>query len=253
MLPLERQKKIIEFMKENRVATVPELSAHFDVHDATIRRDLSYLEKKGMMKRTHGGVMIDEDVHSEPTFQERESAQTEEKMRIGQQAAKMINHGDNIILDSGTTTLHIAHAIADKQNLTVITNDINIAATFRASNSIKVIVTGGILFPDSYMLNGMITDHVLETVNVHKAFIGTPALHHEKGLTHFDEVLVTAKRGMIRAAKQVIVVTDHTKIGGVSLHTVASPEQIHDIVTGKEAHEVDIAAWDNHGTHIHLV
>lgn len=252
MLPLERQREILKYVRQNSVATVSGLAEHFHVHEATIRRDLSTLEKEGMLKRTHGGVMIEEEVHSEPPFQERESVQFEEKKRIGKRAAELIENGDNIILDSGTTTLHIAEAITNKHNLTVITNDINIAATLRSVKSVKVIVTGGMLFPESYMLNGMITDEVLGTLHVNKAFIGTPALHHQKGLTHFDEYLVPAKRGMIRAAKQVIVVADHTKIGRISLHKVASTKQMHDLVTGHEAEELDLQRWRETGIRIHL-
>src|SRR5699024_2040203 len=146
MLPLERQRKLLEFLKQKRASTVSDLATLFQVHEATIRRDLTKLEKKGLMMRTHGGAMLEEEVHSELPFQERESIQYEEKRRIGIRAAELIDDGDNIILDSGTTTLHIAKAIVDRKNLTVITNDINIAATLRFATSIKVMVTGGVLF-----------------------------------------------------------------------------------------------------------
>ncbi|MEI3613462.1 DeoR/GlpR family DNA-binding transcription regulator [Pseudogracilibacillus sp. SO30301A] len=251
MLPLERQKGLLEFLKQNHASTVSDLAAHFQVHEATIRRDLTTLEKKGLMKRTHGGVML-EEVHSEPSFQVRESVQYEEKERIGNRAAELIEDGDNIILDSGTTTLHIAKSIKNKKNLTVVTNDINIAATLRFSKSIKVIVTGGVLFHESYMLNGMITDETLSTVNIQKAFLGTPAFHHEKGLTHFDEYLVSAKRGMIRAAKRIIVTADHTKIGRVSIHSVADINKIDDLVIGKELEEADIKRLQNTDIQLHL-
>lgn len=173
-------KQIVQIVKQKRVATVSELASQFEVHEATIRRDLSALEQNGLVNRTHGGVVLTEDVSSEPSFHERESTQYEEKQRIGVIASEMVEDGDNIILDSGTTTLHIAESITGKDNLTVVTNDINIAAKLRSAKSIKVIVTGGQLFPDSYMLNGMITDEVLSTLHVHKAFIATPALHHKK-------------------------------------------------------------------------
>src|SRR5699024_5044575 len=157
-----------------------------------------------------------------------------------------------IILDSGTTTLHIAKSIIDKRNLTVITNDINIAATLRFSNSIKVIVTGGVLFSESYMLNGLITDETLGSINVQKSFIGTPALHHEKGLTHFDEYMVSAKKGMIRAARQIIVVADHTKVGLVSTYSVAGINKIDDLVIGREIEESDVKRWKGTGVQLHL-
>lgn len=231
MLVLDRQNKVLQYVRKHRVATVAQLAKHFNVHEATIRRDLSLLEKEGKLKRTHGGVMIEDEVHSELPFQQRKSEQFEEKRKIGQKAATFIEEGDNIILDSGSTTLHIAESIKDMKNITVITNDINIAASLRFSKQIKVIVTGGTLTPDSYILNGMITDEVLSKLHVHKAFIGTPAFHHRLGLTHFSENLVPAKRAMIKAAKRVYVVTDHTKIDRVSLHTVAQLDQIDTLIT----------------------
>jgi|SRR5690625_1862867 len=252
MLPLERKNKLLEFLKQNRASTVSELASLFQVHEATIRRDLTKLEKQGLMKRTHGGVMLETEVHSELPFQERESIHYEQKRRIGKRAADLIEDGDNIILDSGTTTLHIAKAIMDKRNLTVITNDINIAATLRFSTSIKVIVTGGVLFSESYMLNGLITDETLRSINIQKSFIGTPALHHEKGLTHFNEYLVSAKKEMIHAAKQIIVVTDHTKVGRVSTHSVASINNIDNLVIGKEIEEAELIRWKNTGIQLHL-
>ncbi|WP_010531843.1 DeoR/GlpR family DNA-binding transcription regulator [Lentibacillus jeotgali] len=252
MLALNRQKQIVKIVKKTHVATVSELASKFDVHEATIRRDLSALERGGLVHRTHGGVVLNEDVSSEPSFHERETAQYQEKQRIGAAASEMVENGDNIILDSGTTTLHVAESIIDKENLTVITNDINIAAKLKSANSIKVIVTGGQLFPDSFMLNGMITDEVLSTLHVHKAFIATPALHHGKGLTHFDEQLVPAKRGMIRAAKEIIVVADHTKIGGISLHKIAEPKQINDLITGQEIEESYLNKWQDTDTVVHL-
>lgn len=239
MLILDRQNKVLQYVKKHRVATVSTLAKHFDVHEATIRRDLSLLENEGKLKRTHGGVMIDDEVHSEPPFKERESVQFAEKERIGKQAATYVEPGDHIILDSGSTTFHIARAIKDKEDLTVITNDVNIAAELRHSKNIKVIVTGGVLFHDSYMLNGMFTDEVLKKIHVNIAFIATPAFHHQFGLTHFDEQLVPAKRGMIKAGKRVIVVTDHTKVNRVSLHQVAPVDEIDAIITTHELDDVD--------------
>lgn len=204
---------------------------HFNVHEATIRRDLTLLEKEGKLQRTHGGVVIEDKVHSEPPFKERESKQFDEKIRMGKYAGKFINDGDNIILDSGTSTVHIVDAIFEKKNITVITNDINIAEKLRFSPQIKVIVTGGNLFPESYMLNGFLTDQALGELYVDTVFLASPAFHPELGLSHFDEDLISAKKSMIEAAKKVIVVADHTKIGKVSLFKVTEINKVHALIT----------------------
>ncbi|MBO0958809.1 DeoR/GlpR transcriptional regulator [Neobacillus sp. MM2021_6] len=250
MLAAERKLKIIEYVKKNNVASVSQLSEEFNVHEATIRRDLSEIEREGRLRRTHGGVVLADGISSEPSFTVRATERVEEKERIGQKAAELINEGEYIILDSGTTTLQIAKNLVNKTNITVVTNDINIAAELKDSKGIKVIVTGGILYPESFMLNGMVTNDVLKTIHVHKAFVGTPAIHPKVGLTHFEEQLVPAKIGMIEVADEVIVVTDHTKIGGISLHKVASVEKIHKLVTGIEVSELQIQLFKEAGVSV---
>lgn len=240
MLAFERKIQIVEFLRKHRVASVSQLSKEFNVHETTIRRDLAELEKEGFLHRTHGGVVVDQWFNSEPSFSERANEQLDEKKRIGKKAAEMIEDGDHIILDSGTTTIHIARNLVNRSNITVVTNDINIAAELRNAKGIRVIVTGGLLYHESFMLNGMITDQVLESLHVRKAFIGTPAIHPQYGLTHPEAELVPTKQGMIRVAKEIFVVTDHTKIGKVSLHTVAPIDQLHHLITGSEAPESQI-------------
>lgn len=231
MLPAERKQEIIKYVQEKNAATIKDLSLFFNVHEATIRRDLSELEESKKMKRTHGGVILnEEEIHSEPHFDMREGSLTEEKRKIGLKAASFIEEGDTVILDSGTTTTHIAEAIKNRKNITVITNDIHIAALLRYSE-LKVVVTGGVLFRENFILNGEVTNRTLSNMNAMKAFIATPALHHEKGLTHFDEMLISAKISMIGAAKEVYVVTDHSKMSKVSLYTFAKMGEIDCIIT----------------------
>lgn len=237
MLAAERKQEILRYVLDKNSATIKDLSDYFGVHDATIRRDLSELEKNQSIKRTHGGViLIEEEVHSEPHFEKRKDSFSEEKKRIGMKAASFIHEGDTIILDSGTTTAHIAEALKNRKNITVITNDIHIASLLRHS-PLKVIVTGGILYPNNNILNGDITNQSLENLNVKKAFIGTPALHHERGLTHFDDRLIAAKMKMIQAAKKLFVVADHHKMNKVSLHTFAKTTEVDYLITDSKIHQ----------------
>lgn len=234
MLPAERKQEILKYVLEKTTATIKDLSEHFGVHEATIRRDLTEMEANKMVKRTHGGVILnEEEVHSEPHFDMRAGTFSEEKRRIGLRAASLIHDGDTIILDSGTTTSHIAEAIKDRKNITVITNDIYIAALLRNSQ-LKVIVTGGVLYQKNFILNGEITNQALRHLNVKKAFIATPAMHHEQGLTHFDETLIAAKMNMIRSAKEVYVVTDHSKMSKISLYTFGKMKDIDCVITDSQ-------------------
>ncbi|WJH32920.1 DeoR/GlpR family DNA-binding transcription regulator [Paenibacillus aurantius] len=250
MLAAERKMRIVEYVKQKRVATVAALAKEFQVHEATIRRDLAEIEFEGLLRRTHGGVVIDRGANMEASFPERAQEQVEQKERIGKAAADLVEDGDHIILDSGTTTMHIARQLQNRTNITVVTNDINVAAELRDTPGVNVIVTGGLLYHSSYMLNGMFTDQVLGTLHVQKAFIGTPAIHAKYGLTHPEAQLVPTKQGMIRAAQEIIVVADDTKIGKVSLHTVAPASSIHRFLTGKEASEIQIKEFRESGIDI---
>lgn len=250
MLAAERKIRIVEYVKQNRVASVAALAQSFQVHEATIRRDLAEIEQEGLLKRTHGGVIVDQGANSEPSFTERAHEQLEQKRRIGKRAAEMVEDGDHIILDSGTTTLHIAQHLVERSHITVVTNDINVAAELRESKGISVIVTGGSLYHSSFMLNGMFTDHVLSTLHVQKAFIGTPAIHSKHGLTHPEAQLVPTKQGMISAAQEIIVVADDTKIGKASLHAVAPIHDVHTFVTGTEASEAQIKLFRDAGVKV---
>ncbi|MDF2960846.1 MAG: DeoR family transcriptional regulator [Paenibacillus sp.] len=242
--------KIVEYVRQHQAASVAALAMEFNVHEATIRRDLAEVEQEGLLKRTHGGVIVEQLTKNEPSFNERTNVQLEQKMRIGKMAASLVEDGDHIIIDSGTTTLHIARNLVHLSNITVVTNDINVAAELRDAPGVKVTVTGGELYPSSYMLNGMFTDHVLRSLHVSKAFLGTPAIHPKHGLMHPEAQLVLAKQGMINAAQEVIVVADDTKIGKLSLHIVAPNSAIHTLITGKEVPEYDIKQFRDSGINV---
>jgi DeoR family fructose operon transcriptional repressor len=250
VLPAERKLRIVEFVRQYRIATVAKLAKEFGVHEATIRRDLAEIEQEGHLKRTHGGVIVEQWTHDEPSFNERSNYQLEQKMRIGKMAASLVEDGEHIIIDSGTTTLHIARNLVHRSGITVVTNDMNIAAELKEAPGIKVIVTGGELYPSSYMLNGMFTDHVLKSLHVEKAFLGIPAIHPIHGLMHPEAQLVQAKQEMIKAAQEIIVVADDSKIGKLSLHTVAPNSSIHTLITGTGTPEYDMKQFRDNGVNV---
>ncbi|ALS29285.1 DeoR/GlpR family DNA-binding transcription regulator [Paenibacillus cisolokensis] len=253
MLAAERKMRIVEYVRQRRIATVAVLAKEFNVHEATIRRDLMEIEQEGLLKRTHGGVIAEQWTHDEPPFSERTNARLDQKMRIGKMAASLVEDGEHIIIDSGTTTLHIARNLVHRNNIIVVTNDMNVAAELKDSSGVKVILTGGELYPSSYMLNGMFTDHVLGSLHVEKAFIGIPAIHPVHGLMHPEAQLVPAKKGMIKAAREIIVVADDSKIGKLSLHNVAPISSIHTLITGVETPEEKLKPFRDHGMTIYTV
>ncbi|PCF84965.1 DeoR/GlpR family DNA-binding transcription regulator [Staphylococcus intermedius] len=241
MLPAEREQQIIAYLKQQKTATIHELASAFNVHDATIRRDLNKLENFNQIKRTHGGVILNNnDVYDELNFDERATTFYEEKLKIGQKAAEFVEDYDTLIIDSGSTTLLFAKELVHKQHLTIITNDIHVASILRSSNH-KVIVTGGVLYTNNYVLNGFLTTTTLQTMNALKAFIATPAMDAVSGVTHFSEEFVPAKRQMIEQAKEVYLLTDSSKLDKVALYQVCPPQKVHTLITDNKH---DLSAYE---------
>src|SRR5690625_5290296 len=123
---VERRDSIIQLIRKVGKVRVDNLAEQFDVSSVTIRNDLDFLEKKGILHRTHGGALIRKNVYEDPTLEEKQKLFQKEKQRIGEKAVELINDGDSILLDSGTTAMEIAYRLTDKKNLTVMTNALNI-------------------------------------------------------------------------------------------------------------------------------
>ncbi|MCD8833556.1 DeoR/GlpR family DNA-binding transcription regulator [Staphylococcus arlettae] len=247
MLPADREQRIITFLQTNKQATVRTLATEFNVHAATIRRDLHKLEQFNQIKRTHGGVVLNNtEVWDELNFDDRETTFYDEKRRIGQKAADFVDDNDTLIIDSGSTTLHFAHALKSKHNLTIITNDIYIASLLKSSGH-HIIVTGGSLHPDNYVLNGALTLTNLSSFNPLKLFLATPAIDAHKGVTHYNDTLAATKRQMVAQAKAVYVLADSSKFDKVSLYSVCNPQHITTLITDNTHSDIN---WDDYQAHV---
>lgn len=250
MLTGERRTKILAIIEAQKFVSVNQLSEKFNVHETTIRRDLDDLEAKGLVYRIHGGVVPSDIKSNEAKFEDRQTENLDEKIRIGQYISSLIRNNDCIILDSGTTTLQIAKSLNERQDLddlTIVTNDINLAIVFKDNQNVNVIVTGGTLYHGSFMLNGPITDETLGNLNVDKVILATPALDTETGLNHFDELLVATKKVMIKTARTRIVAVDHTKIGHRALYAFLPISKIDLLVTGNEVEHKLVKEMNDNG------
>jgi DeoR family fructose operon transcriptional repressor len=207
----ERQEKLLAILKELRKLSVGEMSERFGVSGATIRTDLRILEDAGMLTRTHGGAILRTRASFELGSDQREGINLPAKEQIGRLAASLVQDGDIIVLDTGTTTLHIARYIRQRRNLTVITNDFMIAKNLEEAESIQIVLLGGIV----------------------KAFMGVNALSLKQGACVADIMLAETKRSMVEHANQVIVVCDHSKLDNTSLAQFAAPEQIDTVVVDR--------------------
>ncbi|KUP21416.1 DeoR family transcriptional regulator [Paenibacillus sp. DMB5] len=226
MFEEERKRSIVQFVEQRTRASVQELSLQLGVSESTIRRDLKELEEARLLKRTHGGAVSLQSVNFEAAFPDKADRLLDEKQRIAAKAVQMIQEGDAILLDGGTTTLQIAKALKGFSNLKVITNSIMALNELRDCRNIEVSITGGMLRPDTMAFVGPMTERSLEMVRVDKAFLGTNGLDLQEGITTPNMLEAATKRKMIAVAKQSILLADHSKIGQVSFCKVADLQEI---------------------------
>ncbi len=230
-----------ELLNSGRV-TVEDLSRQLQVNSSTIRRDLERLERSNLLRRVHGGaVPIDSLSYNtyayDITFQENMNKQVEEKGRIALAAARLIEAGDTIALSPGTTTTYLARSILQLQiqNLTVITNAMNIAMELTSLPGVNLTLTGGILLSDFFALVGPLAEQSFNQMYVAKAFVGMTGISPEYGLTGPNQLEAFTHKMTLQRAQRTFVLADHTKLGRVALNYVLPISAMHTLITDSDA------------------
>ncbi|KJS47253.1 MAG: DeoR faimly transcriptional regulator [Peptococcaceae bacterium BRH_c23] len=209
--------------------TVTELAQRLKVSEMTIRRDLKNLAALGLIQRQHGRAIYPPITPMDTLLMMSMGEAEREKARIGQLAATLINEGDSIILDAGTTTLAVAQAIHTK--CTVITNSLPIASVLGNREEITVLMTGGEVRTNTFALVGPMTRGFLEGFNADKLFLGATGVNVARGLSTANMLESEVKQTMLKVAKDVILVAHSAKIGQVRYHTFALWDSVHTLVT----------------------
>ena len=233
MFAEERKSKILDSLNKYGKVKVCDLSQQYEVSEVTIRRDLQELEEDELIKRVHGGAVLNYNTKFEPTFSEKIDKLYDEKESVAKLAASMIVNGDTIVLDAGTTTLSIAKYIIAK-DITVLTNSVDVAFELAKKRDVEVIVTGGTLRWETRALVGPVADNALKNFRVDKAFIGANGVCVINGLTTPNIIEANTKREMIKIAKQTIVVCDHTKFSTVSFTKIVDIDSVDIIITDNQ-------------------
>ncbi len=228
---VDRRERIIQRIQSEGSVRVDELSEEFDVSTVTIRNDLDFFEQKGLIHRTYGGALLLNNVYNDPSIEEKKKINVEEKKRIGEYAAGIIKDGESIILDSGSTTREIALRLKDKQELTIMTNAINIALELAGATNLQIMLTGGVLRDKSYSLVGPEAEHTMQNYYFDKLFLGVDGLDFEHGLTTSNPLEAQLNRVMVKRSNSVIAVTDSTKFGRHSFSYICDLTPIDTIIT----------------------
>ncbi|MGW8192001.1 transcriptional repressor AgaR [Sphingomonas hankookensis] len=250
----ERRQQISALVRERGSVQVAPLASRFGVSMQTIRKDLHYLEKRGVAERSYGGAISADAVNvvAEPPLETKRASNIDEKARIGALAASMVQPGDSIVLDSGTTTLQIAHHLPDDEDITVLTNDLDILCALARKERIRVVMLGGTLRRRNRAFYGAQTENALDDLHVDKLFLGVDGFDLERGITTHFEPEAMLNRKMVKAARQVIAVTDKSKFGRVCLHRILNVAEIDDLITDGDDAEGMQAAAERAGFRLHI-
>ncbi len=231
----ERRQRILSAVESRQRATVEALAAQFKVSPVTIRTDLDWLERQGLIRRTHGGAVPADPGRVDPAFAAREGAQRAEKERIGAAAAALVQDGDTIGLDASTTALHLARNLRGKREITVVTNGLRVAQEIAQQPGLTVMLLGGLIRPEAMSVVGSWGEAVLDRINIGKVFVGARGFTLAEGLTDVDGEEVRLKQALVAVAHEVVAVIDQTKWGQVGFATFCALERIQRIITVRAA------------------
>jgi DeoR family transcriptional regulator, fructose operon transcriptional repressor len=227
----ERQQVILERVRTKGRVDVAALAEDFAVTTETIRRDLTVLERHGVLRRVHGGAIPVERLGFEPAVATREGVRRAEKERIAKSAVAELPEEGTVLLDAGTTTARLAESLPSDRELTVVTNSINIALALTTRPNMTVLLVGGRLRSRTLASVDAWALRALRDIFVEVAFIATNGISVERGLTTPDQAEAAVKRAMIAAARRVVVLADHTKIGNDNLARFGSLSDVDLLIT----------------------
>ena len=242
-----RRRQMLSIIEEQGFARVADLSARFGISEVTTRGDLDALAEALAVQRVHGGAVAEQrSSNTERAFEASLLDSADEKHRIGRRAAALVESGQAVLLDVGTTTTAVAEALLardDLRDVVIITNALNIALLLEPGiPRFTVIVTGGTLRPLQHSLVDPLSGTVLDHVRADVAFIGCSGVDARAGVTNINLPEADAKRRMIATAARTIVVADSSKLGVAQLSRVVSLAEVDTLVTGAEAPRDTVAA-----------
>lgn len=230
----QRLEKIRELVKENKKVVVSQLSEMFDVTEETIRRDLEKLEAEGLVARTYGGAVLNQEMSREKIhFLKRVQTNMEQKQQIAEKAAEVIKVSASIGADSSSTVLEALKMIRDEQGITILTNSVEALRELSLS-SLSVVSTGGVLDKNSLSLQGVSAKNSICNYSVDIALISCKGLNMDGGVYDSNESEAELKQLLIARANKVVLLVDDSKFGKTAFIRLAGLEQIDTIITNQE-------------------
>ena len=248
-LAAERREKIRTLVRQRNVVRVDELCEELGVSAATVRRDLGELDLHGQIRRVHGGAIDAGQRLEEQVFDDKASVAAKQKQRIAEQALQFVGANDSVFLDGGSTVLALARLLANRSNITVVTNSLRVAGTLSGRGP-RMILVGGELRRISQTFVGSLTQPMIDSLHVDTAFMGTIGLSTAKGLTTTDPREAFTKGLVMHHARRVILLADSSKIGKVSFARFGTLEEADVLITDGAARRKDTRAPGQRGVEI---
>jgi DeoR family fructose operon transcriptional repressor len=235
MLIAERQSRLQELLARRGISDLDTLARELSVSNSTVRRDVEILEQKGLVNRTHGGVIWTGDKNSSPrpyAFDQRTEYRADAKRLIAKAARQLIQSGQTVLLDGGTTTFYLAQELLGL-HIQLVTNSLPIATLFANDENIELIVTGGLVYPRYGVLLGPTAEQMLGTIHPKSMFFSVAGIH-ESGLYNQNLLLVEAEKKMMDQAQEVILLADSSKFGQQALVKLCEMNDVDIIVSDSE-------------------
>ena len=236
LLREQRQQEILDELEQTGSVSVAALSERLRVSDMTVRRDLEELSARRLLRKVHGGAVPVSKTAAEPHFVQKQKLNRAEKRDIARAALGLINDGDTVAFSAGTTTWHMAKGLKQgRKDLTFVTNSTNVALTLQDNGWERIVLSGGMFRTPSDALVGPFAERTLRTLNADVLFLGVHGLHPVAGLTTPNVAEAETNRCLAEAARRVVVVADHSKLGVVALAKIIPLSRVDAVVTDAQA------------------
>jgi DeoR family fructose operon transcriptional repressor len=246
LIPAQRRERIQEYLAIHKIVRMDDLYRMLDASEATVRRDLEWMEREGIVERTHGGAMLSQRMTLEPEYLQRAQKCPEEKRLIGKMAASLIEDGDVVFINSGTTTTQVIRHIRDGAGITVFSNNLYVALEV-GDAGFKHHLIGGEFQPHSNSVAGRFAIDNLRQVYADKAILGVDGISLIHGCTVPSNSEAEVVKQMIERTKgKIFIVADHSKWGVVSNFQVATIDEIDRLITDEE---IDPSALESLASH----
>lgn len=245
----QRHNNILKLLSKDHETSVKNLTEALDVSSVTIRQDLNFLEKEGLLRRVHGGAVLkDAD-----DIANRLGVDYERKLSIAKKAASFVSAGETVLIESGSVNALLARELVKKGNINILTTNIFIARQFRKIKEANIILLGGIYQHQSESMVGKITKLCIDNINFSKAFIGIDGFTEESGFTSRDFFRAEISTHIIQKCKDVFIVSDSGKFGKVAITNICAPSDIKHIVTDSDLSDVYISMLQSQGVQVSAV